>query len=129
MTLDIILSNKSNYKGVVIDTNLLLLLLIGLYDITQIEKHKRIKKYSKSDYDKLLILIRHFSDKIFTTTNIVTEVCNLSDNYNTETEYCFFQFIEKVLKTYEEQNEKSIDLIDSNKTAFYKLGIADTSII
>jgi len=130
MTLtEYILSKKSKYKGVLIDTNLLLLLFIGLFDKKQIESYKRVNKYSREDFDKLNGLINYFSNKIFITSNILTEICNLTDDFNKKNNQRFFQFVEAMLEHLKEYSEKSADLIKNNQRCFYKFGIADTSIV
>ena len=128
MDVNYILTNKSKYLGLLVDTNLLLLLLIGSFDRTQIGKYGRIQKYTEEDFDKLERLITQFSPKLFLTPNILTEICNLSEKYNTELDYTFFRYIESVLTTYNEKVEKSIDIISKDQTVFYKFGISDASI-
>lgn len=63
-------------RGVVIDTNLMLLLVVGSYKRTRIETFKRTRKYTDADFDVLLELISPFSRRI-ATPNILTEVDNL----------------------------------------------------
>jgi predicted nucleic acid-binding protein len=128
MTIDYIHSKK--FKGIVVDTNLLILLLIGFYDLDEIEKNKRLKNkgFEKEDFHKLVSLIDAVSNKITITPNILTEVCNLTDNYNNETDYAFFEFIEEFIRTLEERNVNSNEIIHNNQTAFYKFGLSDSSI-
>jgi len=128
MSIDYISSQK--FKGIVVDTNLLILLLIGLYDLDEIEKNKRLKNnsFEKEDFHKLVSLIDAVSNEITITPNILTEVCNLTENYNNETEYAFFKFIEEFVKTLEERNANSNEIIHNNQTAFYKFGLSDSSI-
>ncbi len=68
---------KYHASGVVIDTNLMLLLVIGTHDAERIPTFKRTIKYSKSDYTLVLDLISRFARRV-TTPNILTEVDNLS---------------------------------------------------
>ncbi|MGC4034778.1 MAG: hypothetical protein QM764_02380 [Chitinophagaceae bacterium] len=128
MGIDDILAKKGKYSGILIDTNLLLLLLIGSFDPSQIGKNKRLKKFSESDFRILKKLTILFQEKIVVTTHIITEICNLSDNYNSEIDFKFFVFLKEILSRYLEKQEKSITIIERNETAFYKLGIADASI-
>ncbi|MCY7357876.1 MAG: hypothetical protein LH609_10485 [Rudanella sp.] len=63
-------------SGLLLDTNLLVLLVIGQYDPKRINGHKRLQSYTSEDYDLLLgfmSLFRTFA----TTPNILTEVSNL----------------------------------------------------
>lgn len=129
MTLDEIKSNKNEYNGLLIDTNIFLLLLIGIYDCNQIQKFKRTKKFSEENFDTLINVIDYFKAKIFITPHILTEVCNLSESYNNQRDNEIFKILEKLISQYKEENTSSISLIKNNTNAFYKFGIADSSII
>ena len=127
MTLEYILSKK--FKGIVIDSNLLVLLLVGLFDYDQIEKNRRLNNFEKEDFNKLVLLIEAVSNKIVITPNILTEVSNLTENYNEETQSSFFKFLEIIIKSFEEHNTASTEVISNNQRAFYKFGLADSSIV
>jgi hypothetical protein len=129
MDLNHILQIKQNLKGVVVDTNLLLLLLIGSFDKRQIGREKRINKYELQDFEKLNILLKHFPSTLFITQSILSEVTNLSSNYNEETGFSFFRYIETQLLKFKETEFNSLNLVSSNQKAFYKFGLTDVSII
>jgi hypothetical protein len=57
---------KYKSKGILIDTNLLLLLLVGFYDENLIAKFKRTSKYSKEDFQIIRNFILHFEKIIIT---------------------------------------------------------------
>ncbi len=129
MDLKYILKNKLKFSGLVIDTNLLLLLLIGSFDADKIGKIKRIHKYTLDDFNKLNLLINHLNNKLFVTQSILTEITNLSSGYNDETSYQFFKFLALKLIDLSEPNNSSLELIDKDKTGFYKFGLTDCSVI
>lgn len=60
-----------------IDTNLLLVLLIGALDLGHVERFKRTKPYTRNDDELLLAFIGEF-ERLITTPNILTEVSNLA---------------------------------------------------
>lgn len=64
-------------KGILIDTNLLLLYCVGLHDKALIKQFKRTIKYEVEDFEILLRVIKFFA-KVVTTPNISTEVSNLA---------------------------------------------------
>lgn len=64
-------------SGVLIDSNLLLLLFIGGYDRKQIQINKRLKAFAEEDFDVLVGFLSQFS-QLITTPNTLTEVSNLS---------------------------------------------------
>ena len=63
-------------NGLLIDTNLLLMLVIGKYDRRRIESFKRTSTYTLGDFQRLGWLVTQFR-KLWTTPNILTEVDNL----------------------------------------------------
>ena len=63
--------------SVVVDTNLMLLLVVGLTDRDYVSKHKCLQDYSLYDYDMLRVLIAEFSD-IVVVPHILAEISNLS---------------------------------------------------
>ena len=70
-----ILKQKHQQSGILVDTNLLLLLLIGKINKTLIGG-KRTEKYSQDHYDILVDFIKDFK-RLITTPHILTEVSNL----------------------------------------------------
>ncbi len=63
-------------KDVLMDSNLLLLWVIGDYDPKIIHKCKRVKQFEEKDYYILIELLTSFK-KIITLPNVLTEVSNL----------------------------------------------------
>jgi len=64
-------------KGLLIDTNLLLLYFVGMYDADRIPKFKRTMSFTRDEFLLLATICNEF-DKIVTTPNVLTEVSNLS---------------------------------------------------
>jgi hypothetical protein len=64
-------------REVLLDTNLLLLLLIGSYERKRIRTFKRTAMFSELDFDLLAVFLQAFT-KILTTPHILTEVSNLT---------------------------------------------------
>jgi hypothetical protein len=63
-------------KGILIDTNILLLYFLGSFDQDLIPSFKRTVQFTVEDYNTLLLLLQMF-DRLVTTPNILTEVSNL----------------------------------------------------
>jgi rRNA-processing protein FCF1 len=124
-----ILKGKGQYNGVLIDTNLFLLFLVGIYDEKQISSFSKINKYTVEDFEVLLRILDSFPNKIYITPHILTEVCNIAGNYNTRRNYELFKLIEKLVINYNEEALGSAKLINNDGKAFYKFGLADSSII
>lgn len=62
--------------GYFIDSNLLILLVAGKVDQDLIDKHRRLKDFSKEDYLKLLNILEQVKS-IYVTPNTLTEASNL----------------------------------------------------
>jgi hypothetical protein len=60
-----------------LDTNLLILLVIGLTDSTQIERFKRTRAYTRTDYELLRDFVNGYG-ALVTTPNVLTETSNLA---------------------------------------------------
>jgi hypothetical protein len=64
-------------RGVVVDSNLLLLLFVGEYDRDLVTSHRRTRAFSVDDYDLLRMILDEFVG-VYATPNILTEVSNLA---------------------------------------------------
>ena len=63
---------------VVVDSNLLLLLIVGSASLSYIEKHKRLSSgYSREDFSTLGKIISEFSE-IVSIPHVLTKVSNLA---------------------------------------------------
>ncbi|MFB5269763.1 PIN domain-containing protein [Paenibacillus enshidis] len=108
-------------KDIIVDTNLLILLLVGRYNIDFINKFKRTQAFSKDDYYLLEKLISNFPG-ILTLPNILTEVSNLTDGISEN-------YIINFVKEIERFNETSIPSSEiSKEQIFLKLGLTDSGI-
>lgn len=117
---------KYKHKGVLIDTNLLLVYLIGTIDKNLIENFKRTTKYIKEDYDVLDAFISNF-ESIITTPNIMTEVNNLATCLSDSYKYRFYQIFHTLINKSEETYLASSTI--SIQDEFSVLGITDTGIL
>ena len=62
--------------GFLIDTNLLVLLVVGNVNPDLIAKHRRLDGYTVAGYEALRDLI-NLADRVFLTPNTLTETSNL----------------------------------------------------
>jgi len=63
-------------KGILIDTNILLLYFVGSINRSRISEFNRTEQFTPEDYDLLLSIIAFFPKRV-TTPNILTEVNSL----------------------------------------------------
>ena len=66
-------------KSLIIDTNLLVLLVVGLTRLSLIERHKRTKQYVAADFELLVRCISN-SSRIVVTPHTLAETSNLAGN-------------------------------------------------
>ena len=64
--------------GLLLDTNLLVLLIVGSVNRDRISNFKRTRKYGKRDYELLLRVVSHFPH-LYTLAHVMSEVSNLTD--------------------------------------------------
>jgi hypothetical protein len=70
------LLTKHRSNGAVIDSNLLVLVVIGAYDIERVGRG-RTEKYTPNDY-RLMLRVINSIERVIVTPNIITEVDNLA---------------------------------------------------
>lgn len=117
---------KYRSKGILIDTNLLLLLFIGRTHKDHIKSFKRTATYTAEDYGVLLLLIEQFA-KIVATPNILTEVSNLSNGLFGERLKKFYDVFSESLTIISELYTPSSFI--SKSPGFHAYGLADSGII
>lgn len=116
-----------NYKReIIIDTNLLLLLIIGsVEDGKFISSSKRLKKFSVNDYRLLLKAIEIFGEG-YTTKYIAAEVSNLIDLKSYAQEKAF-EIARAMFATFKEINSDLNN--DLSHRYFLEYGLTDSKLI
>jgi hypothetical protein len=113
-------------KGVLIDTNLLLLYFVGVYDPRRISKFKRTMTFTVEDFYLLVGFFNYFS-KVVTTPNILTEVNSLANQLPDNLKSTFYPNFASQLVALEEHYIESAKL--SNTVQFPKIGLTDSGIM
>jgi len=120
------LLSKYRNKGLLLDSNLLLLYFIGLYDYNTISTFKRTTKYTIEDFD-IISRIINFFDRVITTPHILTEISNLSGQLSGKIKSHYFKIFAEQIKLLEENSKPSKDLCDGK--CFRKFGLTDSGIV
>lgn len=109
-----------------VDSNLLLLYFVGLYDRERIRTFKRTREFTLDDFDLLLKLLTHFA-RVVTTPNILTEVSNLSNQLRTDDKRNYYSIFAGGVQRLEEGHTPSAGIcaLDHFKT----FGLTDSGII
>ncbi|WP_413166419.1 PIN domain-containing protein [Capilliphycus salinus ALCB114379] len=113
-------------KGILVDTNILLLLFVGTVNPNRIEKFKRTQQFNKEDYQLLSAILKDFS-KIVVTPNILTEVNSfinqLSDPERSECLNALTQAVNQLDESYIKSK------VATQVENFTKFGLTDCGII
>jgi hypothetical protein len=113
-------------KGLLIDSNVLLLFFVGLHDPTRIENFKRTRQFTIEDFELLVAFMGQFKE-VVTTPSILTEVSNLLGHVPAKLRYAFFEHFANGLKNLDEHYTPSRELGDEK--AFPRFGLTDTAIL
>lgn len=126
--MDYYLKIFQNYRsrGVLIDSNLLLLYFIGKYNPSVIQSFKRTKKFTIEDFDLLSQIICFFT-KLITTPNILTEVSNLCNSLPGNIKNNYFTEFAKQIQVLNEHYKPSSNICSLDH--FKKYGLTDSGII
>ncbi|MDT7778927.1 MAG: hypothetical protein QOC99_1439 [Acidobacteriota bacterium] len=112
-------------RGVVIDTNLLLLYFVGIFDTSRIPKFKRTITFTVEDFHTLFKFFNYF-DKVVTTPNILTEVNSFAGQLPGDIKALFNSVFAARLSGIEEHYKKSNAL--ARLPHFSKFGLTDSGI-
>ena len=120
------LQRKYSTKGILLDTNLLLVLLIGGVDRQRVGKFKRTADFGEDTFDVLVEFLQAFEKKV-TTPHVLTEVSNLASSlYGDDRKLFFHAFRTFVMNSQEVSIPSAEAVIDENLAAF---GLTDTIIL
>lgn len=111
---------------IVIDSNSLVVLLLGRIDPHQINNHKRTSLYDDSDYDILIRLIKDFKN-VKLIPNVLTEADNLLNEMTGDLKEEYLIQLTDLMSKVDEEYIKSIEA--TNDYAFRDLGLTDTLVL
>jgi hypothetical protein len=118
------LMNKHRSKGVLVDSNLLVLYLVGSVNKRRIVDFKRTQNFTIEDFDLLLRLLDGFG-KLITTPHVLSQVSDLTDLPGKElltVRSLFSSLVERAEESYDD----SRGLITHD--LFSRLGLTDAAI-
>ena len=118
------LIQKHRANGLLIDTNLLVLLLVGAVNPNRIPQFKRTRRYSVDDFNTLLEVVTQF-ERRFATPQIWAEVSNLTDLWGDELIQVRNEMrleMERAIEQYRPSHQLG------KHSTFSRLGLTDASI-
>lgn len=119
------LIKKHRGKGVFVDTNLFVLLLVGLVNTKRIQNFKRTQDFTVEDFRTLERLVQWFGAPLIATPHVLSQVSDLTDLpgwERTRIRELFKQIVEKV----DEQYDPAKQLI--HHSLFTRFGLGDASV-
>lgn len=121
------LFEKYRGKGVLVDTNLLLLLLVGSIGVKHLSEFKPTanRGFTASDHKLLCWMIDQFP-RILTTPHILTEVSNYADHFKGERRSLLIDEVARLSRQADEHYQKSQELV--GRQGFREFGLTDTAI-
>ena len=106
-----------------IDSNLLVLLVVGSVDPGRITSHSRTRTFTPEDYKRLLSITRKLKS-VFVMPNTLTEVSNLLKNKKDP------RFLKKLQILIENSKEIVVASEDaSRRSEFVRLGLTDSALL
>jgi hypothetical protein len=73
------LIRKHKGRGVLVDSNLLVLFLVGSVNRKRVQVFKRTRDFSLDEFDVLKALISHFGLPVIVTPHVLSQVSDLAD--------------------------------------------------
>ncbi|MFC3415767.1 PIN domain-containing protein [Algoriphagus hitonicola] len=109
-----------------VDTNALILLIVGLIEKSLIASHKRTSIFESDDFENLAFLIGDLG-KIVTTPNVLTEVDNLLNNFQKGHRWDYYLVIRELIAKSTEKFLESKKIIDFD--SFFEVGLTDSGVL
>ncbi len=116
-------------RKILIDTNLLLLFVVGSVSPDRIGRHKRLSEFDAKDY---VILARQLSaaTKLIVTPNILTETSNLLGSPKNPDDRIFLQTLAEIIKNADIIEEVYVpSRTVAQMTQFQYMGLTDGGIL
>ncbi len=111
---------------ILIDSNALVVLIVGLIDPKLLEGHKRTSIYDEEDYHDLVTVLGDL-DQVVVLSNVWTEVDNLLKGFSGNQKYPYITNIASLISMTTEKYVPSATV--TSDYAFYDLGLTDALLL
>ncbi len=119
------LIQKHRKKGVFLDTNLFVLLLVGLVNAERIQQFKRTQDFTKDDFRTLKSLVAWFGAPLIATPHVLSQVSDLTDLFGQE-RIAVRELFKSMVQTIKEQYDTAKQLVQH--PLFNRFGLGDASV-
>ncbi len=113
-------------KQLTIDTNLLVLLIVGLTSTAFIERHKRTRIYTKEDFELLSEMLSGVSSLVV-TPHVLSETSNLLRQYSEPGKSLISAVMQRLIDTSIETFVPSS--VAASRAEYFRLGLTDAAMI
>lgn len=113
-------------RDVVIDTQLLVLLVVGLTSVDYVARHKRLRAYTRADLDLLAHAIRG-PRRLLVTSGVLAETSNLLRQVNEPALTRIMSAFRKLIGRADEHHVAARQ--SSERPEFVRLGLTDTGLL
>ena len=113
-------------EKIFIDTNLLMLLVVGATGKHLIGKHDRLQAFEIEDYERLMNLVKKIG-RVLVTPNILTETSNLLSQHGEPERSYIFEKLRAFIKETEEV--PIVSEVASSNENFIRLGLTDAALL
>lgn len=117
-----------NRLPVAIDSNLLLLLVVGMTNREYVSKHKRLREFTLEDYDLLQDQLAVATD-IIVTPNTLTETSNLIDHIADPARSQIYSKFRDLLRLPEAKEIHVTGISASERIELPRLGLTDCALL
>lgn len=111
---------------ILLDTNLLLLFVVGTTSRDYISKHKRLTQFTAEDFDTLVQVIAR-APEVLLLPNTLTETSNLAAYIGDPAKTEIFRVLHTVISKSQEQYVRSS--VAAERQEFFRLGLTDSALV
>ena len=111
---------------VLVDSNLLVLLIVGRVDRSLISRHRRLKQFTPEDYDHLVEVLAE-AERIVVTPNTLTETANLLAFQRGHVGEALASELQSLIEQEVEVVVPSIDA--AGRPEYRRLGLTDAALL
>ncbi len=116
---------STRHTSVVLDSNLLLLLTVGLWNPRAIATQKRLNGFSVDDFKVLQTFLTTFK-QVVTTAHVLTEVSNLAGAASGQSREAIFTQLSLLVHTLQESTPSAVTLCE--QPPFRYFGLTDAGL-
>ncbi len=119
------LLEKHRGRAVFLDSNLLVLFLIGSVNRDRIANFKRTQNFTVEDFEVLNYMVNWFGGRLVATPHVLSQVSDLTTLHGSEGEEVR-DFFRTTVQMIDERYDAAVKLVDH--PAFSRFGLGDSSV-